>query len=95
MERIFEKELYIDSINKIMTGAHLKEEEAYRSLKQIYDINDEVKRTFLMVSILFGNMVNKLSIYEVRGFIRASLEIDGILNNKKEIDLDVYKNMCF
>ncbi|MCR5786981.1 MAG: hypothetical protein K6G28_04705 [Acholeplasmatales bacterium] len=88
MERILGKEQYIDSINKIMIGEHLKEEEAYRSLKQIYDINDEVKRTSLMVSILFGSMVNKPSIYEVRGFIRASLEIDGILNNKKEIDLD-------
>lgn len=82
-----EKKEPYESLYKLNLGFSLNETEAYNAMKSVLNIKDKDKRTILMTMLLDGIMVKNPSVSEVKGLLKASLELDNILNRKSKIKI--------
>lgn len=76
------KEPY-ESLYKLNVGQSLDEYEAEDAMTKILQEIDEKKRISLLTMLLNGIMIKGPTINEVSGLIKASLEMDNVLNIKK------------
>lgn len=72
-----------ESMYKLNLGLSLDEYESYEAMKNILNIKEKEKRSVLMTMLLNGIMVKKPTISEIRGLLKASLELDNILTKNK------------
>ena len=72
-----------ESMYKLNLGLSLDEYESYEAMKSILNIKEKGKRSVLMTMLLNGIMVKKPTISEIRGLLKASLELDNMLTKKK------------
>ena len=77
-----------ESLYKLNIGLSLDEYETEEAMGTILKEKDEIKRISLMSSLLNGVMIKGPSINEIKGLLKASLKLDGILNKKIKLDLD-------
>lgn len=82
-----EKKEPYESLYKLNLGLSLNETEAYNAMKSILNIKDKDKRTILMTMLLNGIMVKNPNVSEVKGLLKASLELDDILNSKSKLNI--------
>ncbi len=72
-----------ESMYKLNLGLSLDEYETYEAMHNILNIHDKEKRSVLMTMLLNGIMIKNPTISEVRGLLKASLELDNMLTRKK------------
>jgi len=76
-----------ESLYKLNIGISLDESETKEALSIIFNEREESKRISLLSALLNGIMIKGPTVNEVRGLLKAALELDNTFNKKLKINL--------